>query len=161
VKLPEAFDRSMLGRIMFGQDHRVNIRVVEGVQQAPPESGTRWAGDDLKAALDLVKLLYDKPYAQEVMHVDCSNFAGRRDPKMAQLVLGTARNTEVRWGRPISGSDDYFVEVPASKKLEYMQAIFEEMKHVDGNCQWVDLRFDTVTRPSVSSPQTANAQITQ
>ena len=31
VKLPEAFDQSMLGRIMFGLDHKVNIRVIEGV----------------------------------------------------------------------------------------------------------------------------------
>jgi hypothetical protein len=42
-----------------------------------------------------------------------------------------------------------------------MQEIFDEMKHVDGNCQWVDLRFDSVYVPSIGSPQTANAQIGQ
>jgi hypothetical protein len=161
VKLPEAFDQSMLGRIMFGQDHRINIRVIEGVHNAPPESGVKWPGDDLKSAIELVKLLYDKPYAQEVMRVDCGNFAGRRDAKSAQLVLITSRNTEVRWGRPITGGDDFFVEVSPAQKLHYMEAIVAELKHVDANCQWVDLRFDTITRPASGSPQTANAQLPQ
>ena len=131
IKLPEAFSENFLGRIMFGQDQQVNIRVVEGVRQPPPESGARWQGEDVKAAIDLVKLLYAKPYANEIMRVDCANYAGRRDPKAAQLVLITNKNTEVRWGRPIAASDDYFVEVSPEKKLEYMQAIFNDLHHID------------------------------
>jgi hypothetical protein len=162
VKLPEPFDHSTLGRIMFGPDHHVNIRVIEGVAQAPPESGAKWSGEDLKAALDLVKLLYDKPYAQEIMRVDCSNFAGRIDHKEAQLVMITGRNSQVRWGRPISsGNDDFFVEVPPARKLQYMEEIVAEHKHVDANFPWIDLRFDRVACPSVGTPQTANAEIAQ
>ena len=161
IKLPEAFGENFLGRIMFGQDHNVNIRVVEGVRQPPPESGARWQGEDVKAAIDLVKLLYGKPYANEIMRVDCTNYAGRRDPKASQLVLITNKNTEVRWGRPIGQSDDYFVEVSPEKKLEYMQAIYNDLHHIDANFAWVDLRFDTITRPSVAAPQTAHAQISQ
>jgi hypothetical protein len=161
IKLPEAFSQNFLGRIMFGQDDTVNIRIVEGVRQPPPESGAHWQGEDLRAAIDLVKLLYGKPYANEIQRVDCGNYAGRRDPKSAQLVLITNRNTEVRWGRPIAATDDFFVEVPPQKKLQYMEAIYSDLHHIDGNCPWVDLRFDTVTRPSVPSPQTANAQIGQ
>src|SRR2546430_9627723 len=57
VKLPEAFGQRHLSRIMSGQDHKMNIRVIEGVRQPPPESGARWAGDDLLAGVELVKLL--------------------------------------------------------------------------------------------------------
>lgn len=159
VKLPEAFNDNFLTRIMYGPDHTLNIRVVEGVRQPPPESGARWAGEDLKAAIDLAKLLYGKPYAEEITRVDCSNFGGRRDMKAAQLVLVTRKNTQVFWGRPIAANDDFFVEVSPEKKLEHMEAIVRDYKHVDGNQPWVDLRFDTVT--TVSQPQTANAQIGQ
>lgn len=159
VKLPEAFGETFLPRIMFGQDHKVNIRVVDGVQQPPPESGAKWLGDDLKAGLELVKLLYGRPYAEEVEKVDVANFAGRRDAKAAQLVLVTKYKTQLRWGRPLSASDDFFVEVTPAQKLKYMESIYSELHRVDANCEWVDLRFDTPTRPSAPSAQTATAQI--
>lgn len=160
-KLPEAFGEQFLSRIMIGQDHKMNIRVIEGVRTPPPESGAHWGGDDLKAGVELVKLLYGKPYAEEIPKVDVSNFAGRHDPKAAQLVLVTKYNTQVRWGRPISAGDDFFVEVTPEQKLAYMQAIFDELHRIDANCAWVDLRFDTITRPSLATPQTAQAKVQQ
>lgn len=44
VKLPEVFSAADVPRILKGQDKRVNIRVIEGVASAPPESGAKWAG---------------------------------------------------------------------------------------------------------------------
>ena len=159
VKLPEAFGEQFLARIMFGQDQKMNIRVIEGVQQPPPESGAKWAGEDLRAGLELVKLLYGKAYAEEVQRVDVSNFDRRRDRRAAQLVLLTKYNTQVRWGQPISGNDSFLVEVSPARKLEYMEAIFNEMGRVDGKHQWVDLRFDQPTRPVVDKAQTASTEI--
>ena len=161
VKLPEAFSAADVPRIMIGQDHKVNIRVIEGVIEAPPETGTRWNGDDLYAALDLVKLLFAKPYAEEIEKVDVSNFARRRDPKLAQLLLITRYNTEVRWGQPVNvGEDKFFVEATPEQKLAYMKAIFEETGRVDARFAWVDIRFDAVTRPAVgASAQTARLEI--
>ena len=160
VKLPEAFAEPLLPKIMFGQDHKVNIRVVEGVQQPPPESGAKWAGDDLKAGLELVKLLYGRPYAEEVERVNVANYGGRHNAKDAQLVLVTKYKTNLRWGRPIStGEEDFFVEATPAQKLKYMESIYNEMHRVDANYEWVDLRFDLPTRPSSAPAQTATAQI--
>ena len=127
--------------------------------QPPPESGARWLGDDLKAGLELVKLLYGRPYAEEVMKVDVANFNGRLDAKGAQLVLVTKYNTQVRWGRPLGASEDFFVEVTPAQKLAYMESIYKELHRVDANCAWVDLRFDRPTQPAVPPAQTATAQI--
>ena len=161
VKLPEAFGEKLLPRIMFGQDQRINIRVIEGVQQPPPESGAKWAGQDLRAGIELVKLLYARPYAEEVQRVDVSNFDRRVDRRGAQLVLWTRYNTQVRWGQPVSGNDDFIVEVSPAKKLEYMEAIYNEIGRVDGKHQWVDLRFDLPTYPVVDKAQTAATEIRQ
>ena len=57
VKLPEVFSAADVPRILKGQDKQVNIRVIEGVSHAPPETGAKWAGEDLHAGLELVKLL--------------------------------------------------------------------------------------------------------
>lgn len=161
VKLPEVFSLADVPRIVTGSDGRMNIRVVEGVRHPPPESGARWNGEDLHAGLELVKLLFGRPYTEEVVKVDVSNFAGRNDAKAAQLVLITRQNTHVRWGQAVTPPKDHFeVEVSAAHKLRFMQAIWEENRRVDAGYPWVDIRFDTVGVPSTGpSAQTANAEV--
>jgi hypothetical protein len=147
VKLPELFSGAQLPKIMFGQDGRVNIRVIEGVVRPPPEPGRKWVSEDLSAGLDLVQTLYGKPYAEEVLTVRVENYGGRVDPKEAWVVLVTRDHTEVRWGRP-RGASDAFSEVPWHRKLEYMQRIVEQYHRIDAGHTAVDLRFDQVTFPS-------------
>lgn len=149
IKLPEVFSATDVPLILKGQDRKVNIRVIEGVTHAPPETGAKWAGGDLQAGLELVKLLFGRPYAEEVERVDVSNFGGRQNLRQAQLVLVTRHNTQVRWGLPVTvPPDDFGVEVPAAQKLAFMQAIWEENGRVDGKFGWVDIRFDTVLIPT-------------
>ena len=57
---------------MIGQDRKVNIRLIEGVREAPPETGMRWSGEDVQAGLELVKLLFARPYVEEIEKVDAS-----------------------------------------------------------------------------------------
>jgi len=151
VKLPEQFAPRQVPRIVVGRDRKTNIRMVEGVKQPPPESGKKWTGQDLAAALEMVKTLYGLPYAEEIATVDVHNFAGRRDPKEAQIVLVTKYGTEVRWGQPLSAEDFFSEESPATK-LAYMKTIFDEYKRVDGNHRWIDIRFGQPTYPSGEGP---------
>jgi hypothetical protein len=151
VKLPEVFSAGDVPHILKGQDNRMNIRVIEGVTHAPPETGAKWVGADLQAGLELVKLLFGRNYAEEVEKVDVSNFGGRQNLKTAHLVLVTRYNTQVRWGQPVTvPPNDFIVEVPAAQKLAFMQAIFEEKHRVDGNFEWVDIRFDVPNVPSTA-----------
>ena len=154
VKLPEVFSADDVPRILKGQDQKINIRVIQGVAGAPPETGAKWAGADLQAGLELVKLLFGRRYAEEIEKVDVSNLAGRHNARVAQLVLVTKHNTQVRWGQPVTAAkDDFSVEVSAAHKLACWQAIWEEKGRVDGNYSWVDIRFDAPEIPS--SAQTA------
>jgi len=156
VKLPEAYTAQQVPKIVMGRDKQLSIRIIEGIKQPPAEPGSKWQGEDLAAALEMVKILFHKPYAEEIVKVDVSNFGGRKDKKEAQVVLITKYATEVRWGRPISSSD-FFVEVPPAQKLSYLQAIYEEVGRVDGNHPWIDVRYDAVTYPSVDARQASNS----
>jgi hypothetical protein len=98
----------------------------------------------------MVKLLYGKPYADEVERISVANYAGRQDPREAQLVLITRYQTQVRWGRPVNAKD-YFVEVTPAQKLEYMAKIVQQFGRVDAKHSAVDLRFDRVTYPSIDT----------
>jgi hypothetical protein len=153
VLLPEQFTAAEVRRVLYDTSHRLNLRIIEGVAAAPPTSGQKWRGEDLAAGLDLVKTLYAKPFADEIERIDVANFAGRIDPNEAQLVLITRYQTQVRWGRPVNaGAKDYFVEVSADQKLQYMEQIVKQFGRVDANHSAVDLRFDWVTVPSAEAP---------
>lgn len=148
VKLPERFARADVGKIVRGADGRVNVRVIEGVRQPPPkDAGRQWVGEDLHASLELVKRLYDQPFADDVVMVRCANFAGRIDPREAQLVLVTRWDTEVRWGRPWEASDT-FIEVRPERKMDNLRRVAAKYGRIDAGQRWVDVRFETVSSPA-------------
>jgi hypothetical protein len=159
VKLPEAFNHADVPRIIKGGNGKMNIRIVSGVRNPPPDSGMKWPGEDLAAGLELVKLLFGRDYTEEVVKVDVGNFARARDPKAAQIVLVTKYDTQVRWGQPITpAADEFFVEVTAAQKLSYMETIWKDKGRVDGNFAWVDIRYDTPTVPNLAA-QTARTEL--
>ena len=157
VMLPEQFNAAEVRRVLYDSSQRPSIRIIEGVAAAPPEAGQKWKGEDLAAGVELVKLMYGKPYADEVERVNVTNFAGRVDPNEAQLVLVTRYQTQVRWGRPVNAAQNnghYVVdvsEVSPDQKLRYMEQIVRQFGRVDANHSAVDVRFDWVTVPSTES----------
>lgn len=156
VKLPAEFTAAQLDQVVRGADGKINIRVIEGVQQPPVESGKKWPGADLQAGLDLVKLLYGKPYTEEIVTVDVSNYAGRVDLKEAQLTLGTIHDTTIRWGRPVNDTKDFFLEASTEHKLERLKLAVQQYGRVDAGEPWIDIRFDKTTYPSMA--QTSSGQ---
>lgn len=151
VKLPDQFLPNQVPRVVVGRDRKVNIRMIEGVAQAPPPSGKKWVSPDLSAALEMVKALYGLSYAEEIVKVDVNNFAGRRNDKEAQIVLITKYGSEVRWGQPIS-AEDFFSEESPGNKLAFMKAIYEDYGRVDGKHRWIDIRFGQPTYQSGEAP---------
>lgn len=161
VLLPEQYTASDVRKVMYDKSGQICLRILEGVATAPPESGRKWQGSDLAAGIDLAKLLYGKTYTNEVERIDITNFAGRKDPREAQLVCITRFNTEVRWGRPVFAKD-YFVEVSPAQKLQYMEKIVQQFGRVDARHSAVDLRFDRVTYPAAEAPgMEANSNLAQ
>jgi cell division septal protein FtsQ len=148
VKLPSQFNLSQLSRVVRGADGKMNIRIITGVQHKPPTTGTKWQGEDLAAGLDMVRLLYGLPYCEEIVQVDVSNYGGRDSIKEAQLTLGTTHGNTIKWGRPINGGNDFFVEISTQRKLETLKEIYEQYGQVDARQQWVDIRLDKPTYPS-------------
>jgi hypothetical protein len=147
VKLPEQYTAQQVPHIVLGQNHRMMIRIIDGVRNPPVASGVRWPGEDLVAGLEMVKLLFSQTWAEEIVRVDVSNYAGRVDLREAQLTLGTKYDTRIKWGRPINAKD-FFVEVPTARKLEYLKQVFAEYGRVDGHQPWIDIRFEKITCPS-------------
>jgi hypothetical protein len=156
VKLPEQYPKSIVDKIVHGRDGKVNIRVIDGVFNPPPDPGKTWRGEDLQAGIEMVKLLADQRWAQDVVSVDVENFDRRKSPKEAQLVLKTRYNTEVRWGRPLNAKD-FFIEVSTEQKLASLNQIYQQYGRIDAKQPWLDIRFDKITYPAPTPAPQAQA----
>jgi cell division septal protein FtsQ len=153
-KLPEQYEPQDVPKMVRIEDGRVDIRIIDGVKRPPPETGHKWAGEDLAAALEMIRLLSDKPYAQEILKVDVARFGSDKEP---QVVLITRYATEVRWGR-VPSDKDAFIEVSTARKLDRLQSIYAHYGRLDaGHPGGIDIRFDAVTYPDpAANAATAN-----
>jgi hypothetical protein len=147
VRLPDSFHANELGRVSLAVDKTLQLRIITGAGQPKPEAGRPWPGEDVRAGLELVKLLHGKPFAADVAIVDVSNFGGRIDANAAHLVLHTRFDTEIRWGRPIR-ADDFYVEIDPARKLELLEKIHTRYGRVDAGWPWIDVRFERPSRPA-------------
>ncbi len=156
-KLPEQFPAANVPREIMGSDDRVNLRVIEGVRRAPPEVSHKWPGEDLAAGLEMIGVLFNRPYTEDIIKISVTNFGGRIDPREPQIVLTTRFNTNIYWGR-LPSDKDAFIEVRPEQKLEYLKTAFERSGRADMKQPWLDLRFDGMRVGSVPDP--AHAQPT-
>lgn len=151
-KLPEQYEPKDVPKIVRIEEGHVDIRIIDGVRKPPPEPGHKWPGEDLSAALEMIALLSDKPYAQEILKINVGHFYSKGDP---QVVLVTKYGTEVRWGR-VPSAKDSFVEVDAARKLDRLRAFYTQYGRVDaGQTGGLDIRFDTITYPGTATAGTA------
>jgi hypothetical protein len=158
VKLPEQYTADLVPKVVLDRNRRTAIRIIEGIGTPPPETGHRWPGDDLVAALDMIKLLFGRPYANDIVKIDVTNFAGRVDVREAQVVLVTIWDTQVRWGRPVNAKD-FFIEAPVARKLQDLQDVYARFGRVDAKQPWIDIRFDKITHPVPTPPTNASADV--
>lgn len=152
VRLPIRFPASrgpdgkvVLPQVLFADGH-TNLRIIDGVGAAAPKDGQLWQGEDLQAGLDLAKLLYGKPYTEDIYRIDVSNYHRRWPEKgSAEITLVTKYGTEIRWGEPVRMT--FHAEVLPERKLERLAEILQRYSRIDANHSWIDIRLDQVTYP--------------
>ena len=144
VRLPETLSPAQ-ARAIVSTDKPM-FRVIDGVGLPPLAAGKPWPGADVKAGIELVALLAGKPFADQVIKIDITNYAGRERPNESQINLVTKYGTQIRWGQPPS-SKDFFAEQKVDRKLQEMQEAIAQTGRLDMNLPWIDLRFDNPTVP--------------
>ena len=151
VALPERYAPDELGKVVYGRNGRMNIRVIEGISTPPPTlPGKTWPGGDLRAGLEMVRALAGRTYTEEIMKVDMTNFQGRVSEREANIVLWTNHTppTQIRWGRPESDKGSGIVEIPPADKMVYLEKVFQQFGRVDAGRPWIDIRFPHITYPA-------------
>lgn len=112
-------------------------KLVQGVGSPPPKPGSRWAGDDLRAALDLLALLEKEPFRGQITAVLVENFNGRVDPMRSHIELATdSAGGRIRWGSPPGLEVE---ENTVGQKLAILQANFRDTGRADAQHSVIDI----------------------
>lgn len=126
------------GRYSHGEVSRDSgLLLVMGVRTPPPDEGRTWKGEDLAAGIQLVTLLRDKPYYDQLTAVFVTNYDGRVDPRSSHIELATDRGARIRWGRAPGREID---EPTVEQKLAHLQGIWQEHDRIDMGRAWVDIQ---------------------
>jgi hypothetical protein len=124
----------------------VNVRFPK-----PAEPGSAWAGEDVRAAIHLARIIRDRPWfaAGQIAAIDAGRFHRER---ILELV-GLSRDGSVPrivWG--CDPEERSLSEMPPNRKLECLDALWQARRSLaDESGRSLDLRFDAVTLAATPS----------
>ena len=122
------------GLYLEHQIAQMNLPLITGTATPPPPAGRTWQGKDLHAALDLVHLLKDKPYLDQIDAFD----AASRDPRgRIHLILRTHAGGAVRWGLP-PGQEQPIEPGPTTKTMR-LATLHQRFGSIDAGGKTVDI----------------------
>ncbi len=107
-----------------GQPDKLDIKGLEG---DPPEEGETW--EDLEALLDGITTARDIAGSDicrkaEITTIDVSNLGGRKKPTESRIVLITAAQTRIYWGR--SSRNPGYADLSTADKLQNLEKAWNE-----------------------------------
>ena len=116
----------------------MDLLLIQGVSAAAPHTGARWDGEDLLAGLALADLIQRQRYANHIVAVNVSNYAGRSDPVAAHLELLAHDGTHIRWGLP--PFRESWREASTAQKLVSLEYAFETLDTAQSPVEYIDIR---------------------
>lgn len=152
VRLPGKYDPAECARS--------NLMMIDGVATSPPDVGETWIGDDLRAGLNLVALLADKPFRHQIDRFLVANYDGRLDPHIPHIELVTdLQDGRVWWGS--APGEEKGLEVTAPQKVDLLEALYREWGRIDMKRGWVNITTfpDQIRMPKLGRSGTGRSAI--
>ena len=124
----------------------IHYITIKGVGIVPPVAGEKWDADDLRAGIEMIKLVKTKKYAYQITVADVHNYTRRISDTAPELVyyaqVGRDKPTAIRFGRfPHPDGGDWIV--PLKRKMQYLdEYVTSNNGQLAGKNEYLDLRFD-------------------
>jgi len=117
----------------------------------PSSLGNILRAGDLAAAIEVLARLQkmdelvspDKPLLGAIDRIDVSNFNGRKNNRLAHIVLYTKDNTEIIWGAEV-GTWQQHLEATDEEKLTNLYAYYKEHGLLLGGAKYINLQYSQV-----------------
>jgi hypothetical protein len=123
----------------------VEITGISSPTKIPP-LGQVLPGDDLAAAIKLLQKLErmdkietsQKPLLSEIDRIDVSNYEGRKNKRLPQILLYTKDDTKIIWGAEI-GKWQQHLESTDEQKMAKLYNYYKEYGTLSGHAKYINL----------------------
>lgn len=127
------------GLYLENQLSKVGLPVITGLHGVKVKSGRVWEDPALKAGLNLVYMVYNQPYSNQIKSIDVS----QRDYRgQIRLAIHTRYGGQVRWGYP--PGQGHPVEVTDAAKLNALSSLYQRCGRIDASGKTVDIFTESV-----------------
>lgn len=126
--------------------------VIQGAAAEPPPPGEPWVAKDVRAALEIIRLLSTEPFFAQLTGVRVHNYGGRRDRLDPHISLTTAgAGTRIDWG---SAPGEEVEENSVEEKIELLNENYRRWGRIDAGRERIDISTfpDRFTTPATTSP---------
>jgi hypothetical protein len=129
---------------------------ITGIKVSVPPPGHIFSAPGISLGLKMIRLLSPQPYAREIQSIDLANMVAKVPVTTPKIILKTRFGTEIYWGLP--PGQEGFYEVPAARKLQLLNDVYQQYHRIDAGRAYIDIRSDEVLVPRPPPPTTAAAQ---
>ncbi|HRX85847.1 MAG TPA: hypothetical protein P5572_12590, partial [Phycisphaerae bacterium] len=127
------------------------FKLIVGITEPPPGAGEKWAATGLQAAVELVELLADEYYTDQITGILVDVRETKIGTRVPQLTLATDRaGGRIVWGSPIG---DEIEENTADQKLNLLRGNYRRFGRVDADRAVLDVSVhpDRILTPASTS----------
>jgi len=127
-----------VGTIVKPQYHFISLH--HPTFERPQRPGLQWNGGDIMSGLNLLKIMYDKPWATQVKAIDLSQWSSN-----GSMGLKTATPSYILWGS--APGEERGLEALANNKIERLNHIYTKYGQIDQN---ISAEFDLTNTARVT-----------
>ena len=127
-----------IGTIVKPQYHFITLK--NPSFDRPQRPGLQWNGEDILSGLSLLKIMYDKPWATQVIAIDLSQWSSNRS-----LALETDTPSYLLWGS--APGTERGLEALANNKIDRLNHIYSKYGRIDQN---ISAEFDLTNTARVT-----------
>ncbi len=129
---------------------------ISGVPVSVPLPGRQFSATGITLGLKMIRLLSPQPYAGEIQSIDLANMYAHVPLTTPKIILKTRFGTQIYWGLP--PGQEGFYEVPATRKLQLLEDVYQQYHRIDAGRAYIDIRSDEVLVPRPTPSTTAAVQ---
>ncbi len=125
---------------------------ISGVKVSIPAPGKPFSSPGIALGLKMIALLSGQRYAGQIQSIDLANMYADVPPTTPKIILKTRFGTSIYWGLP--PGQEGFYEVPAARKLQLLDEVYQQYHRIDAGRAYLDVRSDEVLVPRPPPPTT-------
>ena len=129
---------------------------ISGLAVSLPAPGNPFSARGIKLGLKMIALLSGHVFSSQIQSVDLANMYTDVPPTTPKIILKTRFGTQIYWGLP-PGKEGFY-EVPASRKLQLLNDVYQQYHRIDAGRAYLDIRSDEVLVPRPPPPTTQTGQ---